>query len=361
MFTKETLTSSPSIKFYLILILIIIVRILLSQSAFENGDLLKIRGRVYSEPNYYEYAQIVNLQGIRAKLPRYPEINLGDKIVLKGRVEDSYIKDASLVSHQKSNFIIYKIRHKLISFYQNSLPSPHWGLVAGVVLGSKAGITPQFYESLKASGTLHVVVASGMNVTLVAGFLLQTLVLFMNRRRAVVIAVLGIWIYVAIAGFDAPLVRAAIMGSIAFSALKLGRAYMAWRGLFLSAFVMLFLNPNYLSDLGFILSFAATTSLMLFERYFNRLIYFLPGIFREGLSTSLAAQIGVAPILLWNFGEFNLFSPLINAFVLWTIPYITIIGAIGGMGGLFIPLVGRTILFVIYPLTEYFVLIVQSV
>lgn len=353
-------TSFRFIKFYLLLIFLITIRILLSQKGFENGDLLKIRGRVYSEPNYYETAQIINLRGVRIKLPRYPEISLGDKIIIQGMVEDNYIKDAKLISHSKSELFIYSFRQKLLEVYQSSLPGPHWGLVAGVVLGSKAGISQQFYESLKASGTLHVVVASGMNVTLVAGFLLQTLVLFMNRRRAVIIAIMGIWVYVAIAGFDAPLVRAAIMGSIAFSALKLGRAYLAWRGLFISAFVMLFLNPNYVSNLGFILSFTATASLMLFERFFSRLIHFVPGFFREGLSTSLAAQIGVAPILYWNFGEFNLFSPFINAAVVWTIPYVTIIGVIGGVLGLAVPFFGKAILFVVYPLTEYFIFVISN-
>ena len=127
----------------------------------------------------------------------------------------------------------------------------------------------------------------------------------------------------------------------------------------MSAFIMLMLNPGYLGNLGFILSFTATASLMLFESKVRSLIYFVPRIFREGLSTSLAAQIGVAPILFYNFGELNLLSPLINALVLWTIPYITIIGAIGGVMGLAVPLIGRLILFAIYPLTEYFVFVVS--
>jgi len=355
---KEMPACFPSIRLYLVLLLVIIARILLSQNAFENGNLIKISGRVYSEPNYYEYAQVINLRGVRAKLPPYPEISLGDKIIIQGEVKDNYIKNADLISFSKSDFIIYKIRRKLLDFYQHGLPSPHSGLVAGVVLGSKAGVSQQFYESLKQSGTLHIVVASGMNVTLVAGFLLESLVLFINRRRAVVVAILGIWIYVALAGFDAPLVRAAIMGSIAFSALKLGRAYLAWRGLLISAFIMLMLNPSYLSNLGFILSFTATASLMLFESQISRLIHFVPHIFREGLSTSLAAQIGVAPILYYSFGEFNLLSPLINALLLWTIPYITIIGVLAGLTGLILLPIGKLILLVIYPLTEYFVLVI---
>jgi hypothetical protein len=85
----------------------------------------------------------------------------------------------------------------------------------------------------------------------------------------------------------------------------------------------------------------------------------VPGIFREGFSTSLAAQIGVAPILFVTFGQFNLLSPIINALVLWTIPPITIIGGIGGIIGLMIPFFGKLILLLSYPLTSWFIWIVE--
>jgi competence protein ComEC len=116
------------------------------------------------------------------------------------------------------------------------------------------------------------------------------------------------------------------MGSVTFVAQALGRLQAASRALFLSAALMLIIKPDWITDLGFILSFVATASLMLFERKIASLIRFVPGIFREGLSTSLAAQIGVAPILFATFGQFSLLSPIINALVLWTIAPITIIG-----------------------------------
>ena len=231
--------------------------------------------------------------------------------------------------------------------------------MAGVTLGSKSSLPTHFWESLKLSGTAHVVVASGMNVTLVASFLMGILVLFLPRQRAVPVALLGIWTYSLISGFDAPIVRAAIMGSLVFSAQALGKLSSAARALILSALAMLIIWPHWLTDLGFILSFVATASLMLFERKVAHLVRFVPGIFREGFSTSLAAQIGVAPILFVTFGQFNLLSPIINALVLWTIPPITIIGGIGGIIGLMMPFFGKLILLLSYPLTSWFIWIVE--
>ena len=85
----------------------------------------------------------------------------------------------------------------------------------------------------------------------------------------------------------------------------------------------------------------------------------IPASFREGLSTSLAAQVGVAPIIFVTFGQFNVLSPIINALVLWTIPYIMVIGAIGGIIGLIVPVLGRLIMFALYPLIYWFVQIIN--
>ena len=246
-----------------------------------------------------------------------------------------------------------------MDFYQRSLPSTHSALVAGVTIGSKASIPTEFWEKLKMSGTVHVVVASGMNVTLVAGFLMGILIFFIPRRRAIPLALIGIWSYAILSGFDAPIIRAAVMGSIAFTAQEIGRLYLAWRALVLSALAMLFIKPEWIIDLGFILSFVATASLMLFEARIRKFLRRVPSIIRQDLSTTLAAQIGVAPILFASFGQFNILSPLVNALILWTIPPITIIGMIGGMLGLIFEPAGRLVLLLSYPMTSWFIFVVK--
>ena len=261
---------------------------------------------------------------------------------------------------KESTGVLYKLRQKLVLFYQRALPEPHASLVAGVTIGSKASIPKEFWESLKRSGTAHVVVASGMNVTLVASFLLGLLVLLVPRKRAVPLALSGVWLYALLSGFDAPIIRAGVMGSIALAAQEFGRLNFAWRALVLSAGMMLLIWPTWLTDLGFILSFLATASLLLFEKKIAKLLRKVPSILREDLSTSLAAQIGVAPILFISFGQFNLLSPIINALVLWTIVPITVIGMAAGLVGLIIEPLGKWILYLVYPLTSWFVWIVNT-
>ncbi len=346
--------------FWLLLIILIIGRFVTTRPDFSDGDKIRITEKISSEPIRYETSQRLIIGRLKTYLLKFPEINYGDIIIVEGIVEDGKLKDPKLVDLKFATGILYKTRKRIIENFQKSLPEPHSSLVAGVTLGSKASIPQDFWEALRETGTVHVVVASGMNVTFVAGFLIGILILFFSRKKAVILALIGIWIYSFLSGFDAPIVRAAIMGSIAFTAQGLGRLYAAGRALFLSAAIMLIIKPDWLTDLGFILSFVATGSLMLFERKVANLIHFVPGIFREGLSTSLAAQIGVAPILFATFGQFNLFSPVINALVLWTIAPITVIGAIAGIVGLISITLGKSILLLSFPLTTWFIEIVKA-
>lgn len=345
----------------LIIFLLIAIRIITHQAPYSNGDVIKITGKISREPTYGDDYQKIEIAGVRAYVPRYPELRYGDSISISGIVENDVINDAEVIDHKESNALLYKVRNRILDFFQRTLPEPHSSLISGVVLGSKSGMTEGFWETLQKSGTAHVVVASGMNVTLVGGFLLNSLVSILDRRKAIIGVIAGIWIYALMAGFDAPIVRAAIMGSVAFSAQAAGRLNNALRALLISGGVMLIINPVWITDVGFQLSFMATLSLIIFESKVSRLISFVPNIIRQDLSTSIAAQIGVAPLLIYYFESFNLLSPLINGVVLWTIPLVTIIGMIAGLISLLLPILGQVVLILTYPLTSWFVMIVGIV
>lgn len=339
--------------FYIFILFLILLRYQQTLPKFKDGDLVKITSKVYTEPIIFERQQYLKIQGLKVYLPKYPEITYGDRIVLEGVVRSGKLEDARLIKTLEDRSWIYDFRQKLIIFYKKSLPEPYSSLVSGIVLGSKQ-MPEEFWNVLKSTGTAHVVVASGTNVTMVATFLISSLTLYFNRRTAVFISIAGIFCYVFLSGFDAPIVRAGIMGSIVFLGQERGRVVNTWRVLVLSAILMLLIKPVWITDLGFILSFVATSCILLFQKKIDKLIKIVPDVLREGLSTSLSAQIGVSPIIFATFGQFNILSPVINALILWTIPYIMIAGALSGVIGQILPELGKVILLIIYPLLWYF-------
>lgn len=340
--------------FYLSLLIFLLLRYQQTLPKFRDGDFIKITSKVYGEPIVYDRQQYLKLQGLKVYLPKYPEISYGDKIVITGTVDDKKLKNSKIQKLEKDDKgYLLNLRLRLISFYKSSLPEPYSSLVAGVVIGSK-NMPESFWEKLKQTGTAHVVVASGTNVTMTIGFLIGILTNFFKRRTAIWITLLGILGYVTISGFDAPIVRAGIMGSLLLLGQSGGKVVNTWRILIYSGLIMLLIKPIWITDLGFILSFVATISILLFQERIDNWLKVVPNLLREGLTTSLAAQIGVAPIIFITFGQFNILSPIINALVLWTIPYIMVVGALGGLIGLIVPLVGRLILFILFPLLWYF-------
>jgi len=345
--------------FWGVLISLVFIRYFSSKPTYHDGDKLRVSGVVCQEPSRFSYQQKISLATLSVYLPKYPEVYYGDKIVVEGVVQKGELQNARLVLKEEEKGALSGLRKSLVGFFQRSLPEPHAALVAGISLGAKGSLPKDFWDNLTKTGTAHVVVASGMNVSLVASFLLGVLVLFLNRKKALFLALVGIWAYTAISGFEAPIIRAAVMGSIAFSAQEMGRVYSAWRALVFTGLILLIIFPDWLTDLGFILSFVATASILVFQKSMDKFFSFFPRLVRGDFSTTLAAQIGVSPILFVTFGQFNLLSPLINVLVLWTIPIITVLGIVGGVVGLLVPFLGRSILFLSYPLTTWFITVVR--
>ena len=339
---------------FLLIVLVIFFRYQNLKYRYSDGDYLRITTKILSEPIVFEKEQYLKLQSLKVYLPKYPEISYGDVVVIEGLVNKDKLINPKIIEIKESEGLLFGFREKLILFYKSNLPEPYGSLVAGIVIGSK-NMPQSFWEKLKATGTAHVVVASGTNVTMMSAFLISILTILLKRRQAILITVLGIFAYVVISGFDAPIIRAAIMGIILLYGQEKGKIANVFRILVFTCLLMLFIKPLWITDLGFILSFVATISLMLMQKLIDSKLKLIPAFLREGFSTSLAAQIGVAPILFVTFGNFNLLSPVINALILWTIPYIMVLGSAAGLIGLIAPFIGRLMLFVLYPLLVWFV------
>lgn len=301
----------------------------------------------------------------------YPQFHYADTLHLEGKLNKKKLENGNAIltmSYPKIKMIKNSnnsilavpsfIRQKAISLFEKTLPPTASSLLLGIVFGVKESLPKDFADSLRISGVFHVVAASGMNVTIVGGFLSSLFSWFFKRQIAIVFSIAGIVLYAVLAGFDPPIVRASIMGILVFSARILGRQTLASYGLFLAAFAMLFFLPSLIFDIGFQLSFMATLGLLYIQpileggRNFRMLIN--NSIFGEGMVTTIAAQGATLPILLSNFGVYSLWSVAANALVLWTIPALMVIGGLSALMGIVIPSLGQLILYISLPFLLYF-------
>jgi len=341
---------------FCIVIIIIAVRYLaIPKSQYQNGETLKITATLRSEPQRTGNLQKFDLIGIKIITWSYPEYHFGDRIEVMGVIKQQGLAFPQItVLEGKKNSLgsfILGWRTHFESIYKKTLPEPQSSLLSGIVLGSKSSLPQDLYQDFKKTGIMHIVVASGMNVTILASTMISFLLLFLSRRLAVVLSCILIWFYVGLAGGEAPIVRAGIMGSLTFLALFLGREAEAWRILGLTGFIMLFLDPQLLFDLGFQLSFMATFGIIFFNPLFNSWFKRIPAIIRNDLNQTLGAQIATLPIIVLSFGSYPLISPFVNLLIVVFLPIIMRLGLIG----LAVP----AVLWLTYPLLTYIVKVVE--
>lgn len=290
--------------------------------------------------------------------PLYPTYSYGQTLSITGTMKESLLKNKETVltisfpqiEAKNSGFlpIFGHLRERIITFCENNFSQPYAGLLVGIIFGIKSLLTTQTTISFRITGLSHIVAASGMNVTLVAGFVFTLLGSLLKRRRAVIASLGGIFVYVLVSGFQASILRAALMGSIAFSSQLFGRQYSGIYTLFIVVILMLFWDPLLLTDVGFQLSILATLGILVMQPLFKNI-----NILGDDIATTLAAQLFTFPIILTTFGQYSLFSLPANLLVLWTIPLIMIVGGVGILIGLLFAPLGVAITSLTIPLLWY--------
>lgn len=221
-----------------------------------------------------------------------------------------------------------------------ALPEPYASLAGGIVIGGKSGLGKELQAAFVASGLVQVIVLSGYNVMVVADWVLAGLARTrLKRSSSAALAAAALLVFVGIAGFSATALRAALMAFIALYAKATGRSYAASRALLAVVFLMLLLNPLYLAfDPSFDLSVAATAGLIwLSSGLAARLGFVRNAFWREAIATTLAAQLAVLPLLLYETGTLSLVAIPANLLIAPFVPLAMAASAIAGIVGALLP------------------------
>ncbi len=246
--------------------------------------------------------------------------------------------------------LIYKFinRDSLIGVVDRSLPGTEAGLLNGMLWGDKTGFSKDFYNNLKNSGLVHLVVVSGTNVILVFKGLVENLAKLIGRKKAIGLGFVLVLGYLEIVGWEVPVVRAMILVSIMYWAQILGRKYNLVRGLILSVLIIVLAWPGSVTEVSFWLSFLA-------------FIGVVTSPWKGVLKSSFWVSLWISPVMAISFGKINLIGPISNLLVLITVETITIIGFLGSIIGTILPIFGKIILWSIWPLLKYFVVVAELI
>lgn len=269
-----------------------------------------------------------------------------------------YIRRTSPAPWYSLSAFLARIKHTFLDGLARVLPPTNAALAGGIVIGGKTGLDKDLQQAFVTSGLVQIIVLSGYNVMVVATWIMELLSLTrLSRRWVALCGAVALTLFVGIAGFSATAIRAMCMALIALYARATGRTYTAGRALLFVVLLMLVWNPLYLVfDPGFGLSVAATAGLIwlspLIEKKLVRIKF---KWMKEALSTTLAAQYAVLPLLLYDMGIFSFVAIPANILVAPLVPLAMGWSVVAGFAGIIFgsaaPLIGTLFASASYVLT----------
>ncbi len=249
-------------------------------------------------------------------------------------------------------------RENLSKVISQSLSQPQASILSGMVLGQDTTIPIKFKKDLTSTSTIHLLVVSGQNLSIMAGFLMS-MVYIIGRRKTALVTILAIIGYSLLTGLGVPVVRAAIMASCSLIAQILGREVKGWWILSLTGLLMLLYNPNWLFNISFQLSFLATSGVVIASPILVNYLGLIPKVIKEDLSITLSAYFLTLPVIVFNFHQLSLVGIVTNILVLWTSPLIMVSGVVTIIAGLISQTLANIFGLIPWVLITYFIYIVE--
>lgn len=239
------------------------------------------------------------------------------------------------------------------SLINSYLPEPQASLLNGIIFGTSLKTSKEFAIELKAVGLIHIVVLSGMNISLIAG-LMSGATLRFGKYISCLITILVIILFILFVGAKAPIIRAGVMGLLTLVAFIFKRKAVAIYSLFFAGIFSSIFFPKWIMSISFQLSYAATLGILLFGSP-------KPGssfLVRE-LRTSLSAQIFTVPIIFFYFKQISLISPLSNVLVAPLVGPIMVFGLLTAFLGKVHYLLGLLPAYISYGLLSWIIFVVK--
>ncbi len=208
------------------------------------------------------------------------------------------------------------------NLFINNLNKQNSEIILSMVLGDVDYLDDGLYENIKKMGLAHIFAVSGLHIGLLYISLLYCLRLVgLHRKTSWIITWLLLWVYGFLIGLPVSIVRTLVMFTFLFGSELLYRKYNSINALSLAALILTIINPFWIFDVGFLLSFSAALSLIVFSKYIQKNIK-TKNIILKTIYMYLFLQLFTCPIVVYFFNYLPLLGILYN---LLLIPLFTVV------------------------------------
>lgn len=346
------------------------------------GQNIKLSGIIMEDPNTTPKNTTLKLNHLtlfNQKIPGIafvttkpdPSLERSDLVSIEGTTSPGFgiysgmIKKAKLTDIAKPSppDLTLKFRKIFSSKVRQFLPADEAGLGLGYLLGEKTNLSPDLTNKLRIVGLTHIVVASGANLAILISFARKVFGKI-SRWAGFFISLLLVIFYVVMVGFSPSMLRAGLVATLSLIAWYFGRKFNPLKLLILVMGITLLYQPYYPLDLGWQLSFASFTGILLLGPRLTSYLYGekSPNLLGATFSETLSASILCLPLIFYSYGATSLISLLANLLILPTIPLAMFLVFVTGLFGFtanFLPLITNLIGWLATKVINYHLLIIN--
>lgn len=239
--------------------------------------------------------------------------NFNYKSYLSNKMIYYQLKIDNIKVIKESNNIIYKLKNKI---NKRILKIDKTGYLKAFILGDNSLIDDMVYESYQSIGITHLFALSGMHVSLLSGIILKGLKKVNNKLKYLIVIIVLIS-YGFIVGYPASIKRAITFFVIASINKIFNFKLSTLKILFITVFILIFLNYKIIYDIGFLYSVITVFGIFWGSNFIKS-----ENIIYSSFKLSLVAFLFSLPITLACFYEINILSIIYNMFY---IPFVSVI------------------------------------
>ena len=287
----------------------------------EDKVTIKVKAKENILINYYDkfnckLGQKIKAKGEMKKPNKNTNFNLFNyqNYLLSEKIYHTFTASNIQIIDSNQN-IFYKIKEKL---YKHTEKYKTQNYLQALVLGDDNNLNEDIKNSYQTNGISHLLAISGAQITLFTCLLLFIFNKIFSKNTSYILTIIFLIFYLFITNFQASILRATIFFIILTINKQFELKIDTITLLAITCGILLIYNPYYIYNLGFILSFTISFFLIIFSKLINTYKNF----FSKNLVISLIAFLASTPILINNFFEINLLSPLINLYFIPLMSYI---------------------------------------
>ncbi len=207
--------------------------------------------------------------------------------------------------------LLYRSRDVTIGILRAHIHGKQEQAVAeALLIGYRNDLDRDLVQAYSNTGVVHIIAISGLHLAMIYGLVNGLFGVFKRKQVRWIrplAALVILWGFTLIAGAAPSILRATVMFSCIIIGELFKRRTNMYNTLAASAFVLLLINPFYLWDVGFQLSYAAVLSIVVFMTPVYNWFYcrnpILDAIWRLN-AMSLSAQVLTLPVILFHFHQF---------------------------------------------------------